>query len=233
MSGILIENVSKTYQLDKVKINGLVDLSLRIAPDRITVLSGPSGSGKTTLLNIIGCVDRPDAGRLVINGLEPAGLSDNELSDFRASHIGYIFQTFNLLPVLSAVENVEYPLVMAGVRRSVRCPRAMELLDRVGIADKALHRPGQLSGGQRQRVAIARALAARPKWVLADEPTASLDSQTGAEILALMKSLQREQQVSFVVSSHDPQVTAAADEIVRIRDGRIVNQLKVVQGAMQ
>jgi putative ABC transport system ATP-binding protein len=229
MSDVLIERVSKSYRLDNVRIDGVVDLSLRIAPDRITVLSGPSGSGKTTLLNLIGCIDRPDSGRIVIAGEDPASLSDDALSDFRARHIGYVFQTFNLLPVLSSCENVEYPLAMAGIARDARRRRAMELLEQVGIADKAAHRPGQLSGGQRQRVAIARSLAARPAWVLADEPTASLDSQTGAAIIALMRSLQREQHVSFVISSHDPLVMDAADEIVRIRDGRIVDQATVSQ----
>lgn len=229
MSDVLIERVSKTYRLDNVRINGVVDLSLRIAPDRITVLSGPSGSGKTTLLNLIGCIDRPDSGRIVIAGEDPPRLSDDELSDFRARHIGYVFQTFNLLPVLSACENVEYPLAMAGVPRAERRRRAMELLDQVGIADKAAHRPGQLSGGQRQRVAIARALSARPAWVLADEPTASLDSQTGAAIIALMRRLQRERQVSFVVSSHDPLVMEAADEVVRIRDGSVIDHVSVTQ----
>jgi putative ABC transport system ATP-binding protein len=229
MSEVLIEEVSKTYRLDKVRINGLVNLSLKISPDRITVLSGPSGSGKTTLLNIVGCVDSPDSGRVVIDGQDPALLPDDALSDFRARYIGYVFQTFNLLPVLSACENVEYPLAIAGVKRAKRRDRAMELLGQVGLADMANHRPGQLSGGQRQRVAIARALVAQPAWVLADEPTASLDSRTGAEIIELMRRLQRERQVSFIVSSHDPLVLDAADEIVRIRDGRLVDSVCLEQ----
>ncbi|WP_027814969.1 ABC transporter ATP-binding protein [Paraburkholderia bannensis] len=227
--GILIERVSKFYRLDNVQIAGLVEVNLQIAANRMTVLSGPSGSGKTTLLNLIGCIDQPDSGRIVISGEDTARLSDDARSDFRARRIGYVFQTFNLLPVLSALENVEYPLAMVGVPRDMRRRRAMDLLEQVGIADQARHRPGQLSGGQRQRVAIARALAARPAWVLADEPSASLDSQTGAQIIALMRRLQREQDVSFIVSSHDPIVLDAADDIVRIRDGRVVDHVSLAQ----
>jgi putative ABC transport system ATP-binding protein len=229
MSGVLIENVSKTYRLDNVGIVGLVDMSLRILPNRVTVLGGASGSGKTTLLNMIGCIDTPDSGRILIDGENPGHLSDNARSDFRARHIGYIFQTFNLLPVLSACENVEYPLVITGAPRAERRRRALDLLAQVGLEDKAHHPPAQLSGGQRQRVAIARALVTRPAWVLADEPTASLDSRTGADIISLMRRLQREQGVSFIVSSHDSLVMEAADDIVRIRDGRLVEHVSVDQ----
>jgi putative ABC transport system ATP-binding protein len=221
-SAIQIERLNKSYWLDTVRVVGLDDVSVRIASNRFTVLSGPSGSGKTTLLNMIGCIDRPDSGRVVIDGRDMSVLSDDALSDFRAGHIGHVFQNFNLLPVLSARENVEYPLLMAKRPAPERARRVSELLDAVGLAQKAQHRPAQLSGGERQRVAIARALAVDPALVLADEPTANLDSQTGAAIIELMRGLQRERRVTFVVSSHDPQVQAAADERVYIRDGQRV-----------
>ncbi|MEX3930932.1 ABC transporter ATP-binding protein [Paraburkholderia phymatum] len=222
-TAIQIERLCKSYRLDSVQVVGLVDVSVRIASNALTVLSGPSGSGKTTLLNMMGCIDRPDSGRVVIDGLDTSALSDDALSDFRARQIGYVFQNFNLLPVLSAHENVEYPLLMARLPARERTRRVAALLDAVGLADKARRRPGQLSGGERQRVAIARALAVEPTLVLADEPTANLDSHTGAAIVDLMRQMQRQRRVSFVVSSHDPQVQAAADELVQIRDGRIVH----------
>lgn len=222
-SAVVIEHLNKAYLLDSVPVTGLVDVSISIAANCFTVLSGPSGSGKTTLLNMIGCIDRPDSGRLEVAGQAIADLSDDALSDFRARHLGYIFQTFNLLPVLSAYENIEYPLLMARVAAPRRRERVMQLLDAVGLGDKAQHRPGQLSGGQRQRVAIARALVLAPALVLADEPTANLDSQTGAAIIELMRRMQREHQVSFIFSSHDPRVLAAADQVVQICDGRILS----------
>ncbi|NML34171.1 ABC transporter ATP-binding protein [Paraburkholderia antibiotica] len=227
-NAVSIERVQKSYLLDSVRVTGLADVSVRIAPNRFTVLSGASGSGKTTLLNMIGCIDRPDSGRVVVAGQDTALLSDDALSDFRARHIGHIFQTFNLLPVLSAYENVEYPLLMARRPARQRQARVMELLDAVGLADKARHRPGQLSGGQRQRVAIARALAREPALVLADEPTANLDSRTGEAIIALMRRMQQERRVSFVISSHDPQVLSAADEVIQIRDGAVIGQRSMV-----
>ena len=224
MNAVTLEAVGKTYRLDAVGVAALTDIDLQIRSGRLTVISGASGSGKTTLLNLIGCIDRPDTGRIVVGGQDIAALDDDALSDFRARHLGFVFQNFNLLPVLSAHENVEYPLVLVGMPRAQRARRVAELLDAVGLADKARHLPGQLSGGQRQRVAIARALAASPTLVLADEPTANLDSRTGAAIIALMRKLQREQQLSFVISSHDPQMLAAADDAVRIQDGRIVER---------
>ena len=224
MNAVTLEAVGKTYRLDTVGVAALTDIDLQIRSARLTVISGASGSGKTTLLNLIGCIDRPDTGRIVVGGQDIAALDDDALSDFRARRLGFVFQNFNLLPVLSAHENVEYPLVLIGMPRAERARRVAELLDAVGLSDKARHLPGQLSGGQRQRVAIARALAASPTLVLADEPTANLDSRTGASIIALMRKLQREQQLSFVISSHDPQMLAAADDAVRIQDGRIVER---------
>ncbi len=223
MHQVILKNVNKTYHLDMVGVPALKDISLDISPNCFTVISGPSGSGKTTLLNIIGCIDRPDSGQITVGGQAVQDMSDDDLSDFRARNLGFIFQNFNLIPVLTAYENVEYPLILAGVAENKRKDRVMSLLDAVGLANRAQNRPGQMSGGQRQRVAIARALATAPKLVLADEPTANLDSRTGASIIALMRKMQREHQVAFVFSSHDHQIQAAADHIVFITDGAITS----------
>jgi putative ABC transport system ATP-binding protein len=223
MDPLILKNVNKTYRLGRVAVPALTDINLRIRPHCFTVLSGPSGSGKTTLLNLIGCIDEADAGDVVVAGQSIASLSDDELSDFRLRHIGFVFQNFNLLPVLNAYENVEYPLLLSHMPAAARRARVRELLAAVGLTPHALHRPGQLSGGQRQRVAIARALATAPELVLADEPTANLDSHTGAGILELMRRVQRDYGATFVFSSHDPTVLAEADEAVLLKDGRIVS----------
>jgi putative ABC transport system ATP-binding protein len=223
MDTLSLSHVNKTYLLDRVPVHALSDITLQVRPDRFTVLSGASGSGKTTLLNLIGCIDQPDQGDIVIGGRSVICLADDALSDFRLRNIGFIFQNFNLLPVLTAYENVEYPLILTHTPESARRKRVCELLEAVGLTQQARHWPGQLSGGQRQRVAIARALATSPALVLADEPTANLDSQTGASIIALMRSMQREYHVTFVFSSHDPNVLAAADDAVFLQDGRLVS----------
>ncbi|MBG6080329.1 ABC transporter ATP-binding protein [Rubrivivax gelatinosus] len=220
---IVLSDVSKIYRLDAVEVPALVDINLVILRDRFTVISGPSGSGKTTLLNLVGCIDRPSSGRIMVTGRGVHTFSDDELSDFRGRELGFIFQNFNLLPVLTAFENVEYPLTLEGVAPRERRERAMALLASVGLEAHVHKRPGQLSGGQRQRVAIARALARRPGIVLADEPTANLDSKTGADIIALMRELQQREHVSFIFSSHDPKVIEAADDVVYIHDGRITS----------
>ncbi|HEY6862353.1 MAG TPA: ABC transporter ATP-binding protein [Burkholderiales bacterium] len=221
MDVVSLRGIAKTYHLDAVDVPALADVDLDIRADCFTVISGPSGSGKTTLLNIVGCIDQPDRGDVRVAGEDVRALSDDALSDFRARHLGFVFQNFNLLPVLTVYENVEYPLLLSRQPAARRRRRVEALLEAVGLADKARNLPGQLSGGQRQRVAIARALASSPKLVLADEPTANLDSQTGASIISLMRDMQREQHVSFVFSSHDPKVLAAADDAIVIRDGRI------------
>ena len=221
MHVVELKQISKTYHLDAIDVPALVDIDLGIRPDCFTVISGASGSGKTTLLNVIGCIDLPDQGEIVVAGEPVQKLSDDALSDFRARHIGFVFQNFNLLPVLTAYENVEYPLLLSRTAAPERKRRVEAMLEAVGLSDRAKNYPGQLSGGQRQRVAIARALAPSPKLVLADEPTANLDSVTGASIIALMREMQRELHVSFVFSSHDPKVLEAADDAVLIRDGRI------------
>jgi putative ABC transport system ATP-binding protein len=220
---VVLKGVSKLHRLGDVDVHALVDIDLIILPRRFTVISGPSGSGKTTLLNLIGCIDRPSQGAVMVGGKAVQAMSDDALSDFRARHLGFVFQNFNLLPVLTAFENVEYPLVMAGAPPDMRRERVNELLAAVGLATHGKKRPGQLSGGQRQRVAIARALARSPQIVLADEPTANLDSKTGSEIIELMRSMQQRQQVSFIFSSHDPKLLEAADDAVHIHDGRITS----------
>ena len=223
MDPLVLAHVKKTYRLDKVEVPALNDINLRIRPNRFTVLSGMSGSGKTTLLNLIGCIDQPDEGEIMVAGQSVARMSDDARADFRLRHIGFIFQSFNLLPVLTAYENVEYPLLLTRTAATARRKRVQELLEAVGLTQHALHWPGQLSGGQRQRVAIARALATAPQLVLADEPTANLDSHTGAGIIALMRSIQREYAATFVFSSHDPKVLLEADDAVLLKDGRIVS----------
>ena len=221
MNSVILKQVDKTYRLGAVTVPALANINLEIRPNCFTVISGASGSGKTTLLNMIGCIDRPDAGEIILAGRAVNTMSDNELSDFRVRHLGFVFQSFNLMPVLTAYENVEHPLLLAKMPARERKQRVMSMLDAVGLADKAGNQPGQLSGGQRQRVAIARALVMSPKLVLADEPTANLDSETGAAIIVLMRKMQHEHKVSFVFSSHDPKVLAEADDAVFIRDGRI------------
>ena len=217
----ILSKVDKTYYMDSVAVPVIRGVDFLVRPGHFTVLLGPSGSGKTTLLNMLGCIDRPDTGHVVVAGCAVNELSDNELSDFRAKNIGFIFQNFNLLPVLTAYENVEYPLVLAGMPKERRHKRVTKLLEAVGLSDRAHNRPGQLSGGQRQRVAIARALSRKPKLVIADEPTANLDSKTGAAILSLMRRMQERYKISFVFSSHDREVIGAADDLIFLRDGVI------------
>ena len=217
----VLSGVSKGYRLDAVDVPVLRGIELLVRPAQFTVLLGPSGSGKTTLLNLVGCIDRPDQGQVMVAGRDVGPMSDDELADFRARNIGFIFQNFNLLPVLSAYENVEYPMLVAGLSAKSRANRVVKLLKAVGLEDRARNLPGQLSGGQRQRVAIARALALRPKLVIADEPTANLDSRTGAEILSLMRHMQRRYGISFLFSSHDRAVIGAADDTIMLMDGEI------------
>lgn len=217
----ILSGVHKSYQMDAVEVPVLRGIDLLIRPGQFTVLLGPSGSGKTTLLNLVGCVDRADKGDVVVAGQAVRKLSDDALADFRAANIGFIFQNFNLIPVLTAYENIEYPLVLAGMRGERRHKRVTRLLEAVGLDDRARNLPGQLSGGQRQRVAIARALARRPKLVIADEPTANLDSQTGEAVLHLMRRMQHRYKISFLFSSHDRSLMKAADDLVTLKDGVI------------
>jgi len=222
MSVVRIEHVYKDYLLGEQKVQALKDITLSFEPGVFLAIAGPSGSGKTTLLNLIGCIDTPSSGKIYINDQDVSGRTPDQLADLRNRTIGFIFQTFNLLPVLSAAENVEYPLLQrSDVSRQERQKRVAYFLDIVGLSKYVHHRPNQLSGGQRQRVAIARALAIRPSIVLADEPTANLDHQTGEEILNLMKQINRSFKTTFIFSTHDKRVIAKADRLVRIDDGEI------------
>ena len=222
MNVVRIERVFKDYLLGEQVVQGLNDITLSIEAGVFLAIAGPSGSGKTTLLNLIGCIDRPTRGKIYINDEDISGKSPDELADLRSRSIGFIFQTFNLLPVLSSAENVEYPLLhRPDVTPPERRERVAYFLDMVGLSKYADHRPNQLSGGQRQRVAIARALAGRPAIVLADEPTANLDKVTGKEILKLMKAINRRLGTTFIFSTHDQRVIDMADRLVRIEDGVI------------
>jgi putative ABC transport system ATP-binding protein len=225
MNVVSLEHVYKDYRLGEQKVQALKDISLGIDPRVFLAIAGPSGSGKTTLLNLIGCIDTPTSGKIFINGRDVSGKSSDELAELRSRSIGFIFQTFNLLPVLSAAENVEYPLLhRKDVTKAERRRRTGSFLELVGLAKFAKHRPNQLSGGQRQRVAIARALAIEPTIVLADEPTANLDHATGSDILLLMRKINRELGTTFIFSTHDQRVMTMADRLVRIEDGELIDE---------
>lgn len=224
MSIVRLENVSKDYTLGEQRVQALKDVTLSIEEGVFLAIAGPSGSGKSTLLNLIGCIDTPSRGKVYINGQDISGRTPDELADLRGRSIGFIFQTFNLLPVLSSEENVEYPLTQFNeLSATDRRNRVSKYLDIVGLSKFRKHRPNQLSGGQRQRVAIARALATEPKIVLADEPTANLDHKTGEGILQLMKDINVNFKTTFIFSTHDGRVMAMADRLVRIDDGQITH----------
>lgn len=222
---VQLEHVFKEYTLGEQQVQALDDVSLSIEDGAFTAIAGPSGSGKSTLLNLIGCIDTPSRGKIFIDGQDISGRTPDELSDLRARTIGFIFQTFNLFPVLSAEENVEYPLLQfKELSATERHNRVSEHLAIVGLSKFARHRPNQLSGGQRQRVAIARALVTQPKLVLADEPTANLDHRTGDGILQLMKDINDNFKTTFIFSTHDRRVMEMANRLVRIEDGQIARQ---------
>ena len=225
MSLVRIENLSKSYSLGNEKIAALKNIDLAVKEGEFLAIAGPSGSGKSTLLNMIGCIDQPTSGAIWIGSHAVTGRTSDELADVRLRMIGFIFQTFNLLPVLSAEENVEYPLLqMKELTRAERRRRVDQYLEVVGLANQARHRPNELSGGQRQRVAIARALATRPKIILADEPTANLDHKTGNSILQLMKQINHSEKATFIFSTHDPSVMDMADRVVEVNDGELTEQ---------
>jgi putative ABC transport system ATP-binding protein len=222
MALVVVDHVSKRYRLGQDDVWALRDVSLVVEAGVFMAIAGPSGSGKSTLLNVIGCVDVPTSGTITIDGEATAGQTSDQLADLRVRTISFIFQTFNLFPVLSAEENIEYPLLqLSTISRQERRRRVEKYLHLVGLSRFARHRPNQLSGGQRQRVAIARALATHPKIILADEPTANLDHKTGEEILELMKEVNRAFSTTFVFSTHDKKVIAKADRLIRIEDGKI------------
>jgi putative ABC transport system ATP-binding protein len=217
-----IRNLVKDYPLGETTVHALRGVSLSIEAGEFLSVIGPSGSGKTTLLNVIGCIDRATSGEVRVAGQEVTTLNDRGLTSLRLNKVGFIFQTFNLIPVLDVVENVEFPLLlMKDIPRAEVRQRALELLESVGLSSHLKHRPAELSGGQRQRVAIARALVTRPAIVLADEPTANLDSTTGEQILDLMRGLNRTQGTTFIFSTHDAQVLSYAHRVVHMRDGKL------------
>jgi putative ABC transport system ATP-binding protein len=230
-AAVRLKDVVKVYDDDGLAVRAIDGIALGISRQSFTMIVGPSGSGKTTLLNLIGCIDAPTEGTVEVGGQAIGKLRDNAVADFRARNIGFVFQNFSLVPVLTAYENVEYPLLLIGMPARERAQRTNRILERVGLSAHARHRPNQLSGGQRQRVAIARALVKEPSVVLADEPTANLDSQTGAEIVALMREIQHEHATTFIFSTHDPHLMAHAEETFVIRDGRVVEHR--TEGALQ
>ena len=218
------ENVSKVYQTGEVPVKALRGVTFSIEKGAFAAFVGPSGSGKTTLLNLIGCLDKPSAGKLLVAGMDVSSFGKTDAAIFRGTHIGFIFQSFNLIPVLTAYENVEYPLIMVqNVPPVERRNRVEKLLEAVGMADQGKKMPDQISGGQKQRVAIARALVTRPQLVLADEPTANLDRDTAMSVLAVMKKIRDDSQTTFVFSTHDNRIIGKAESIYRIEDGMLKN----------
>lgn len=224
-------SLTKTYRLGEERVVGVVDASLTLGEGAFAVLAGPSGSGKTTLLNLLGLLDRPDEGTLLFEGRDVSALPDRERSRLRRERIGFVFQSHQLVPVLSAAENVAVALWIRGLPERECRRRALEALDAVGLGGLAARRPDALSGGQRQRVAVARALVGKPAVIFADEPTASLDSETALRLLDLFDALHRERGVAFVFSSHDPRIVGRAKRRIRLRDGRIESDDNVPAGA--
>jgi putative ABC transport system ATP-binding protein len=224
MEIVKIQNVKKRYVLGKTFIPALNGIDLDIKKGEFTCIVGPSGSGKTTLLNIIGCLDVPTEGRAVLfNGYDVSKLNDKEATKLRRDKIGFIFQTFNLIPVLNVYENIEFPLIIQGISKKEREKRVMALVEEVGLLEFIKHKPEELSGGQRQRIAVARALITNPELVLADEPTANLDTENGLNILRMMKELNEKHNVTFIFSTHDTRVMEKAKRIVKMLDGKIIN----------
>jgi len=227
MEVVKIENVTRVYKIGKVETQALRGVDLCIENGEFTALIGPSGSGKTTLLQMIGCLDQPTNGRVLINNKDVTRLNRNQRADMRRGTIGFVFQFFALIPTLSAYENVEMPLLLNGHTPKERKERVLELLKAVDLVDRSNNRPDQLSGGQQQRVAVARALASSPALVLADEPTANLDTENGKQVMEIMKRLNKETGVTFIFATHDPRVISYADRVVTLQDGLITKDSKV------
>jgi len=226
MNVIETNNLIKIYQQGDIEVKALNDVSINFQQGEFTAIVGPSGSGKTTFLNSIGGLDTPTSGKVVINNTDITNLKSNELIDFRLRNIGFVFQAYNLIPVLTAKENVEFIMLMQGDSVNARKSRAEELLNAVGLSDQIDRRPGQLSGGQQQRVAVARALASKPKFVLADEPTANLDSTSTSNLLDIMYRLNKEENMTFIFSTHDQRVIDRAKRIITLEDGKILSDKK-------
>ena len=227
MNVIETNKLFKTYYQGDIEVNALNDVSISFKQGEFTAIVGPSGSGKTTFLNVIGGLDKPDNGKVIINNTDITQLNSNRLIDFRLRNIGFVFQAYNLIPVLTAKENVEFIMLMQGDSASERKERSEELLNAGGLSDQINRRPGQLSGGQQQRVAVARALASKPKFVLADEPTANLDSTSTSNLLDIMYRLNKEENMTFVFSTHDQRVIDRANRIITLEDGKVISDVSV------
>lgn len=223
MALVQVTDIARTYQQGSHEVHALRGVDLQIQPGEFVALMGPSGSGKTTLLNLIGGLDTPSTGKIEIEGTDISALSGSALSDLRRDRVGFVFQAYNLVPVLSAAENAEMVLVLRGDDPTERREKAMTTLGEVGLSGKENRRPAELSGGEQQRVAVARAITGEPALVLADEPTANLDSTTGTELIALMRRLNQEKGITFIFATHDPKVMDAADRVVKMVDGKIVS----------
>jgi ABC-type lipoprotein export system ATPase subunit len=219
---VAAESVQKWFRTGKIEVHALRGVDVSVPAGEMVAIMGPSGCGKTTLLNCLSGLDDFDQGEVYIEGTRLRTMSDKKRTSYRAQRMGFIFQTYNLLPVISAVENVELPLLVAGTRPSLARRQALAVLDQVGLADRADHRPAELSGGQRQRVTIARALVNDPAIVFADEPTGALDSKAADDILALMRTLNREKGQTFVIVTHDPDIAAACNRVIHMKDGQVV-----------
>jgi len=223
---VRIQDVKKIYRMGKMEVAALNGVSVDISRGEFVSIMGPSGCGKSTLMHILGCLDRPTEGKIFLDEVDVGGLDDNQLADIRNKKVGFVFQTFNLLPKLNAIENIELPLIYAGISLEERRRRALELLELVGLKDRANHRPSELSGGQSQRIAIARALINNPSIILADEPTGNLDSKSGAEIIHLFKEL-NEKGITLIMVTHDQDIGRNSKRIVRLKDGLIIEDEKV------
>lgn len=224
------KNLTKTYQMGAVKVHALNEVSVQVRPGELLAIMGPSGSGKSTLMNILGCLDQPTAGNYYLSGQAVAGLDDNRLAEIRGKQIGFVFQNFNLLPRTTALHNVELPLIYSRVNRRDRYRRAAEALALVGLADRLHHKPNELSGGQQQRVAIARALVGRPAIIMADEPTGNLDSQSSGEIMDIIARLNRDQGITVIFVTHEPDIVQHTRRVIRLVDGRMVQDTAAPEG---
>ncbi len=231
MSNIVIDaiNLNKTYNPDTIPVKAIDGVSLQMQRGEFAALVGPSGSGKTTLLNLLGGLDKPDSGSILINGTDITKLSENRLVDYRLHNIGFIFQAYNLVPVLTARENVEFIMLLQNIGKAEREQRVANLLNQVGLGDKMNVRPSQLSGGQQQRVAVARALASKPQFILADEPTANLDSHSASNLLDIMAMLNKEENMTFIFSTHDQRVIERARRVITLVDGKVTSDTGLVK----